>query len=327
MIGSRTMAMGSDPGSPHAESGRFAAIDVGSNTVKMIVVEIEEGRTRLVDERAATTRLGEGMEAHAHRLREIPIRRTIEALTEFTGVANAHGVTRIAAVGTAALREAENREDFLRRSRDICGLDVAVIPGEEEARLSYLAVRRDAHWSKREELVVIDIGGGSTEIVVGKAGEDKISARVSIKAGAVRLTETYLKSDPPTIAQLAAANHAMSEAFAEAHLDTRCVSTDIQVVGVGGTLTNLGSIDLGGRGDQTLHGHTLRADNLEMQMALFASRTVEERKQIPGLDPRRADIILGGAILLAQALAFLGSVTVDVSTRGLRWGLIYDRFL
>ena len=307
---------------------RFAAIDVGSNSVKMIVVEVANGQASLIAVRGAITRLGEGMEAQAHRLREIPMRRTIEALTEFIEVANEHGVEQVAAVGTAALREAENREEFLRRVREACTLDVAVIPGEEEARLSYLAVRRDLQWNGREKLIVIDIGGGSTEVIFGSAEDDAITARVSINLGAVRLTETLLKSDPPTIAQLAEANRVVAEAFATAQLPEWREASHTRVVGVGGTLTNLGSMYLQAHGGgMPLHGAALNADHLEMQMALLASRTVEERKQIPGLDPRRADIILGGAILLTQALAFLGSVTVDVSTRGLRWGLIYDRFL
>ena len=303
----------------------YASIDVGTNTVKMTIADLGNGGARCVYEESEGTRLGEGMQAQAMRLREIPMRRTVEAICRFVERAREREVLEIVAVGTAALRDAENREDFLKRVQEMGGIRVEVIPGEEEARLSYLAVRRDPQWRDSPRLIVIDIGGGSTEVIQGEANTDKIVARTSVNLGAVKLTETYLKSDPPTVAQLAAANHAANQGFVAF---TLAGTEDFQVVGVGGTMTNLGGIDLGGRVEpERLHGHLLTTDALESQISLLAARTVEERKAIPGLDSKRADIILGGAILLSQALAHIGSTSLAVSTRGLRWGVLYDRFM
>jgi exopolyphosphatase/guanosine-5'-triphosphate,3'-diphosphate pyrophosphatase len=303
----------------------YASIDVGTNSVKMVIADLSDGGARRLYDSSVTTRLGEGMQAQAGRLREVPMRRTLDALAGFVGIAREQGVRGIAAVGTAALREAANRDEFLRRAQERCGLAIDVISGEEEARLSYLAVRRDPHWRAFPRLLVIDIGGGSTEIIEGEPNGDAIAARRSVSLGAVKLTERYLKSDPPTVTQLAAAHQIAAEEFGSVTLSASNSGT--QVVGVGGTMTNLAAIALQGRTDpESLHGHTLRADALEDLIERFASRTVAERKQIPGLDPARADIILGGAILLSQALAHIGATALDVSTRGLRWGVLYDRF-
>jgi exopolyphosphatase / guanosine-5'-triphosphate,3'-diphosphate pyrophosphatase len=311
---------------PTPPPGRFASVDVGTNTVKMLVADLSADGATPVFEQGVTVRLGEGMQASGMRIREAAMRRALDALAEFTAQAQALGVQDTAAVGTAALRDAVNREEFLHRAEERCGLQIAVIPGEEEARLSYLAVRRDRRWRHSSHLLVIDIGGGSTEIIQGEPGTDRIAARTSVNLGAVKLTESLLRSDPPAITQLAAAQQQAAEQFAKVALTPS--EAKARIIGVGGTFTTLGAIDLGGKVDaETLHGHVLTLESVEEQIARFAARTIEERKMIPGLDPARADIILGGAILLSQALARLGSPAVEVSTRGLRWGVLYDRFL
>ncbi len=309
-----------------ADSGAlYASIDVGTNSVKLTVADLSGGGARRLVDRSASTRLGEGMQAQAWRLREVPMRRTLDVLADFVANARELRVRQIAAVGTAALREAENRAEFLQRVQERCGLTIEVISGEEEARLSYLAVRRDPHWRACGQLLVLDIGGGSTEIIQGDADSDRINSRWSANLGAVKLTERYLKSDPPTVLQLATANQIAAEEFAA--MDLRPLDSAARLVGVGGTLTNLAAMEQAGCSDpEALHGYALRADALETTIALLAARTVEERKQLPGLDPARADIILGGAILLSQAMARVGATSLDVSTRGLRWGVLYDRF-
>jgi exopolyphosphatase/guanosine-5'-triphosphate,3'-diphosphate pyrophosphatase len=322
----------------------YAGVDVGTNSVKMIIADLARGQANRIYEQSIITRIGEGMQALGNRLREDAMLRTLDALNQLAQAARAHKVRAVAAVGTAALRDAENRDDFLRRVRERCGFDIEIIPGEEEARLSYLAVRRDPQWRSVTHLRVIDIGGGSTEVIQGLPGTDQVASRISVNYGAVKLTETFLKSDPPTITQLEQANQAVQDAFERIPIhapapnaesvgspdDAQAKSNDTEVytlVGVGGTVTNLGAIDQGGRGGiAPLHGHVLSAERLGSHIDLLAASTVEQRKTLPGLDPRRADIILGGAILLAQALARLNEPSVAISTRGLRWGLLYDRF-
>jgi exopolyphosphatase/guanosine-5'-triphosphate,3'-diphosphate pyrophosphatase len=308
------------------EGPRVACIDCGTNSVKMIIAEWKGGQFQRVFENSATTRIGEGMQANGMQLGEEPMRRTLGALVEFASQAKEHKAGQIAMVGTAALRDAHNRQEFVQLVKEQCDLTLEIIPGEEEARLSFLAVRRDPHWINSPRLLVIDIGGGSTEVIQGQAHSDAVASRVSINLGAVKLTEGYLKSDPPDAEQLAKAHEAATDAFSRT-ASSHPGETPFHVVGVGGTFTNIGAMLIGEAAEpEQLHGLTLRINALEQLSARLAGLSVEQRRQIPGLDPRRADIILGGVILLTHALAHIGSDRIDVSTRGLRWGVLYDRF-
>lgn len=301
---------------------RFASIDVGSNTVKLTLVErdLDGAFTPLLD-MSHTTRLGEGI--HARRLREAAIRRTLDVLRDYVQICREYGAQAIAAVGTSALRDAVNREDFLIRAREV-GVEVEVISGEEEARLSYLAVRCDPRWRVAERLLVTDIGGGSTEIVMGNRLQASPTHRVSLALGGVRLTEAALHSDPPTVQQIAEAVRLAQAALQGINIP----SVKYTAVGVGGTFVNLAAVhlSLAEHDPQRLHGTVLTVADVEAQVALFAARTVEERKKIVGLDPARADIILGGAIILSQMLAWSELESIAVSCHGLRWGVLYDKF-
>jgi len=233
-----------------------AAIDVGTNSVKIIVVDASADCERLLYENTLITRLGEGMQAYGMRLKEAAIRRTLDALEELVQQARAYGAEQIAAVGTAALREAQNRTEFLQRAQERLGLTIEIISGQEEARLSYLAVRRDPVWRESPHLTVVDIGGGSTEVIVGASEGKNIAFRVSLDMGAVRLTERFLRSDPPTLAQLDGASRAIREALE--HLPVTVRHRPCTLVGVGGTIANLAAIDKGGvQSAQELHHHVI----------------------------------------------------------------------
>lgn len=301
---------------------RVAAIDIGSNTVKLIIADRgEDGGFTPVFETAETTRLGEGI--HARRLREAAIRRTLDALRGFAATCRGKGVERLAAVGTSALRDAVNQQEFVERARGV-GVEVEPISGEEEARLSFQAVRRDPRWATAPAVMVVDIGGGSTEIIWDGGGPSEPPRWMSLPLGGVRLTEAALRSDPPTIQQMAEAN-----AIAEQTLEVfRPDAPNLNAVGVGGTVVNLAAVRHGvvDRSPERLHGSMLTSDDIEAQIGLFGGMTVAERQTVPGLDPARADIILGGAIILSQTLAAAGLDAVHVSSRGLRWGVLYDRF-
>jgi exopolyphosphatase/guanosine-5'-triphosphate,3'-diphosphate pyrophosphatase len=301
---------------------RFASIDVGTNTVKLTIVERDAGGGfRRVLDTSRTTRLGERMVGG--RLQEVAIRRTLETLRDYAALCRKEEVQEIVAVGTAALRDAVNQEEFILRAREV-GVEVRPISGEEEARLSYLAVRRDPLWRDAEQLLVIDIGGGSTEFILAQTGSREMAGRISLPIGAVRLTEAALHSDPPSIRQINDANRLAAEVLKGLTLP----GENYQAVGVGGTFVNMAAVSLR-RADpdpETLHGCLLSLPEIEAQIETYAARTVEQRKQIIGLDPARADIILGGAILLAQALFHCRLNAVAVSCHGLRWGVLYDRF-
>ena len=308
---------------PAENAPRFACIDVGTNSTKMLVAELG-AKPAAVFQLSTVTRLGEGMRPGASFLREAPMRRTLAALAEMADAARQHNAVATVAVGTAALRDAENRDEFLRRAQAKTGVTVEIIPGAEEARLSYLAVRRDPIWYNETVLRVIDIGGGSTEIIQGEPGSENIKARISVNLGAVKLTESALRSDPVSVAQMAAANGDAQAQFAAVEVYPE---PGALLVGVGGTLTNLAAIRLGRIAlPDELNGYRLSSEAVAVLVSRLADATLEERKAIPGLDPRRADIILAGAILLSQALARLGANEIAVSTRGLRWGVLFDRF-
>jgi exopolyphosphatase/guanosine-5'-triphosphate,3'-diphosphate pyrophosphatase len=306
---------------------RYACIDCGTNSVKLVVADLALEHAQPIHQNSSITRIGEGMRANGMRMLEEPMRRTLEVIATFVEEARAHGAVETALIGTAALRDAVNRDDFVKRVRERCGLDLEVIAGEEEARLSFLAVRRDPHWRALPSLLVIDIGGGSTELIQGAEGTDAVKSRISVNLGAVKLTEACLHSDPPSTAETASANEAARAAFQAASL-VHAADGEYHVVGVGGTLTNLGGMKLHASVDpEQLHGMALTMSDLRAFCSQLGGLTVEERRALPGLDPGRADIILAGAILLTQALTHIGSEKIDVSTRGLRWGLLYDRFL
>lgn len=309
-----------------AKPGRYACIDCGSNTTKLIIADLTAGGVP-VYEGSETTRIGEGMQAHGMQLQSAPMRRTLDAIDRFVNSARESGAQDTVVIGTAALRDAQNRAEFVEQVKARTGLKLEVISGEEEARLSFLAVRRDPHWRAQPHLVVIDIGGGSTELIQGEEGADRVQSRISVNLGAVKLTESYLRSDPATADEVRAANDAAAAAFASVPLQDGVTRTHC-VVGVGGTLTNLGAMKLHSSADlERVHGMTLLQRDLDTLCSTLAERSVEERRKLGGLDPRRADIILAGVILLIQALAHIHSDRIDICTRGLRWGVLYDRFL
>lgn len=301
----------------------YAAIDVGTNSVKIIIVNLSSNSANLLYEQTIISRLGEGMTKSEPLLQETAMKRTLDSLRELVAAARSYGAVRIVSVGTAALREAQNRDQFLKMVNEILNVNIEVVSGDEEARLSYLAVRRDPLWRDAYPLLVVDIGGGSTEVIRGGIKADKPDSRISVPLGAVRLTEKYFTLDPTTSEQLEEAEHAIHSAFASLP-----AGGDGVLVGVGGTISNLAAMDSNGDYDpERLHGHILTRETIKHQIQILKNSTISERKKIAGLDPKRADIILGGALLLKHTLMHLGAASVASSMRGLRWGLLYDRFL
>ena len=304
--------------SPRAE--RYASVDIGSNTLKALIVRREsDGSLSVLEELGWATRLGEGI--HAGRLREAAIRRTLAGLQEVADLCAKHHVQVTACVGTSALRDASNQGEFIDRAAEL-GLTVEAITGEEEARLSFLAVRLDPLWRSAGPIAVMDIGGGSTELIVGTP-DGRINARQSLKLGAVRLTEACLRGDPPTASELHAATDGASTV-----LRGFPMPGGVRLIAVGGTITNMGAVHAMAAGGAlaSLHGLRLTGSDVESQIRLYAGRTLEQRRSIAGLDPARADVILGGAIIVSQVMALAGAECVEVSCRGLRWGLLYERF-
>ena len=302
---------------------RSAFIDVGTNTILCLIADIREtGRFRVLDDLAEIARLGENVD-QAGLIGAAGEARAIEILSRYRDRCCDLGVEEIIAVGTSALRDAKNSDDVRGRIRDATGIDIRVISGTEEARYSFLAVQRGLSLLG-QELLVIDIGGGSTEFILGD--ETGVSRAVSIDVGSVRSTERFLRSDPVRADEVAAMSAAV-----DAHLgriDNEFVTRagNPALVGIAGTFTTLAAIEkkLVRYSHGQVHGSGLSLAEVKRQIAMLQERSIAERKQIVGLEPKRADVIFAGAYLIEKIMELFGARQVIVSDQGVRYGLLHE---
>jgi exopolyphosphatase/guanosine-5'-triphosphate,3'-diphosphate pyrophosphatase len=298
----------------------FATIDVGTNTTLLLVVAAHgPGHLEVLDERAEITRLGRGIGAGG-ALGATGIARTLEALRGYAEIVRRHGA-RLAAIGTEGLRRAPNAADFLEPAAEILGAPIEVITGAREAALTYRAAAASFPEEARSaELVVVDIGGGSTEIIISSRGAVRFNT--SLPLGSVRLTERHFRHDPPTPDEVAALEREVDEALAAVPWP----AAPATLIGVAGTVTSLAAmaLRLDSYDPARVHGFRLARAALESEIARLGAATQAERERLVGLDPRRADVILAGALLLQRLARAAGVDAVCVSDRGIRWGLLYE---
>jgi exopolyphosphatase / guanosine-5'-triphosphate,3'-diphosphate pyrophosphatase len=303
------------------DSVRFAVIDVGTNSVKLHVGERHAGDAwRTVVDRAEVTRLGEGLR-ESGTIQPEPLRRTVEAIVGMVGEARRAGAAEIAAVATAGMRIATNREELVVAVRDRCGVGVEVISGEQEARLAYLAATSELDVGKGT-LAVFDTGGGSTEFTFGRAR--RVEERFSVDVGAAPLTERFGLAGPVSEEQLRAVFEVIGDELGR--LDGRRPPSTL--VGMGGAVTNLAAVShhLPRYDADVVHGTVLDRAEVERQIELYRRHTADQRRQVVGLQPKRAEVILAGACVVRTVLEKLGCDELTVSDRGLRHGLILERF-
>ena len=299
---------------------RYAVIDVGTNSVKFHIAErAGDGSWRTVVDRAEVTRLGEGLD-DSGRLEPEPIRRTADAIAGMVEEAQRSGIEGIAAVGTAGMRTASNSSELIDAVRDRTGVEIEVIPGEEEARLAFLAVKA-ALGQTTGSLVVFDTGGGSSQFTFGH--DDRIDERFSVNVGAARFTEQYGLDGAVSEDVLVQAQAGIA---ADLGLDGR-PSPD-QLVGMGGAVTNIAAVkhELAKYDPAVIQGTVLTAVEVDRQIELYRTRSAGERREIVGLQPNRAEVILAGACVVRTVMAKLGSDSMTVSDRGLRHGVLVERF-
>jgi exopolyphosphatase/guanosine-5'-triphosphate,3'-diphosphate pyrophosphatase len=296
----------------------LATIDIGTNTTLLLVAAVDGPTVEVLEERAEITRLGRGI-GKGGALDPDAIARTLTALRDYAAVARRHGA-RIAAVGTEGLRRAANAAAFLAPAAEILGTPVEVIDGEREAALTFRAVVASFPDLRGGELAVVDIGGGSTEIVLASAGE--VGFRTSLPLGSVRLTEALVHHDPPTGPEQAALAGAVDTAIRAVPF----LSRPATLVGVAGTVTSLAAmaLELATYDPARVHGYRLSRADLGRQIARLGAAPQAERERMVGLDPRRADVILAGAVILDRIAAAAGVGDVLVSDRGIRWGLLHE---
>ena len=288
---------------------RVAAVDLGTNSTRLLVTDVVDGRLDEVVRRLEITRLGEGVDERK-RLLPSPIARVRNVLTGFRREAEQLGIERTLAIATSAVRDAENGEAFLGEVEWSYGFQTRLLSGEEEAQLTFRGVSLGRELA--EETVVIDIGGGSTELVVG--GSDGVGFHESLDLGCVRLTERFLHSDPPTDEELAACAAAVRGLLAER------VASNVRprtAIGVAGTITSLAALDLGlaEYDPDQVHGHVLSSESVVTLLERLAALPVAERREIPALDPGRAPVIVAGAVILREALAHFGLDCLEASER------------
>jgi len=298
---------------------RLATIDVGTNTTLLLVAEARTSDIRVLAERAEITRLGRGIGADGG-LGPVGIERTLAVLTEYAAIAAKHGAT-LHAIGTEALRRAPNAAAFLAPAARILGTPVEVIDGEREATLTFLAAARSFPELSSRTLVVIDIGGGSTEIIVAQRGH--VEYRRSLALGSVRLTERHIRNDPAHPTEIEAITGEVASLLGPVPFP----APPLALVGVAGTVTTLAAMSLGlaSYDPDIVHGHRLTLSALDREITRLAVSTQSEREKMAGLDPKRADVILAGACILRQVAAAARATDILVSDRGIRWGLLFEK--
>lgn len=307
------------------ERACIAAIDVGTNSIHMIVARVVPGGFEVLAREKSVVRLGSGG-GEMTRLSADAMDRGVAALTRMRAVADAHGAT-VRAVATSAVREADNAEAFLDRCRVEAGVDVRVISGMEEARLIHLGVRQ-AVPAGDDTVLLVDVGGGSTEIVVSRAGH--VLFAQSLKIGAVRLTDRFFPTgDANPGAVAACTDHATSTVAAVAH-EVRRLSP-VRAVLSSGTAETIARLACHVRGEApplTLNMHAFRVDDVvAVREMLLECGSREERAGLPGIDERRADIIVAGTLLLETILVSLGITDLVMSDYALREGVLMDAAL
>jgi exopolyphosphatase / guanosine-5'-triphosphate,3'-diphosphate pyrophosphatase len=314
-----------------------AAIDIGTNSV---LLTIADSMGQPVEDRAQITRLGEGCDSSGVLL-DSAIERTLTCIKSYADVLEARGIKRLAIAATSATRDAANGAAFTKQVEAITGCAPEIVSGQREAELTFrgslagLTLRTNAKSAGDVEVCVFDIGGGSTELIRGrrKAGSGdsaessesgglEIEDSISLDIGSVRLTERFVSTDPPTDRERAAV---ADEVWGALSVVTP-PGEGATLVGVAGTVTTLCAIakHLEPYDGAAVHGETLGGDTVRGLIEALASVPLAARREIAGLEPKRADVIVAGAILTEQILSWAGSAGCTVSDRGVRWGLIAE---
>ena len=303
------------------EPERYAVIDIGTNSVKFAITEVDDaGASRRVVDRAEVTRLGQGRDADG-RIADEPLERTGAAIAEMVEEARRNGCRAVVAVATAAVRNAPNRDDVVAAIRSRAGVGVEVLSGEEESRLGFLAVTAGLGVTEGS-LVVFDTGGGSTEFTFGHDGQ--VDERFSLNVGAAAFTDRFGLDRGVEPDALREAKDAIAAGLAR--IDGR--TPPDALVGMGGAVTNMVAVQLALEtyDPDVVQGATLDRTEVDRQIELYRSRDEDERRTITGLQPNRAGVMLAGACIVGVVMEKLAKDSLTASDRGLRHGLLAERF-
>ncbi len=308
----------------------LAGIDIGTNSLRLLIAETSRGSFQEIHSDRRITRLGQNLD-HTGSLAEEARARTLEALLDFSRRIRQHGAQFISAIGTSALRKASNSRQFIEEVKKKTELDIRVITGAEEARLTLLGVAyslkgmRGKNSNPLAASLVIDIGGGSTEIIISRLGEHPAIA--SLPLGAVYLTERFITNDPPSRADVALLRSAVRKELDDRFPAMQPVPSSI-FVGTAGTITTLAAIDQGLAvyDPRKINRFILTRDVIDDIAEKLSRMTLSERRDIRGLELGREDIILAGAVVAQEIMVRFGYTSMLVSDWGLREGILLDLF-
>jgi exopolyphosphatase / guanosine-5'-triphosphate,3'-diphosphate pyrophosphatase len=301
---------------------RVAAVDLGTNSTRLLVADVDGGELEEVSRRLTITRLGEGVDSR-RRLLPVPIARVRNCLADYRRELESLGAERTLAIATSAVRDAENGEAFLGEIEWSYGFETRLLAGTDEAAMMIRGVM--AGRAAVDDALVVDIGGGSTELVLAEAGE--VSFSESLDVGCVRITERFLRSDPPSRPELAGAG-----AYVRSLLPPLEAKS---AIGVAGTITTLATLDLCARTDSasgdsdratvktlpaTVHGHRVARSSVDGQLKRLAAMTTEERLAVAGIEPGRAPVIVAGIVVLRQVMHAYELDEIEASERDILHG-------
>lgn len=313
-----------------SEDLRLAAVDIGTNSVRLLIIQFEQGNLKTISRRVKITRLGEKVNQNK-TLADGAISRTITVLREYQREIEAKKVQGVRVATTSAAREAKNVGRFLARLRRETGFEVDILSGKEEAQLAFLGVTSDHELRTTNGLLlVIDIGGGSTELILGRGRS--LEKLYSLDIGCVRLTEMFLKTDPPTAEEIKQAKDYIRRIIKNVILEIKHLrimnhESRIMIIGVAGTITTLVAVKKKMKvyDSSKIHGSKLTKSDITKILELFLSKPLGERKKIVGLEPARADIIIAGVLILQEILSCLGVKEIVISEHDILDGLILSQ--
>lgn len=296
---------------------RVAVIDVGSNSTRLLVADVDGG-VAVLERQSRVTRLGRGVDLSG-QLSDEAIEAACGAIGDYVTICRDLGAEEVAAIATSAVRDASNGDAFVAELRERFALTARVLDGEEEARLTYRGAT--AEDPPTAPTLVIDIGGGSTEMVVGSGAEAGFHA--SLQAGVVRHTERHVSGDPPTVAELEALAKDVRGLIAAARAGHEDEARADAGIAVAGTPTSLAAVELGLEpyDPARVHGHVLSLETIQRELSRFASAPLSKRAQIPGLHPDRAPTIIAGCVILIEAMRAFGLDRIEASEHDILYGM------
>lgn len=292
---------------------KVAALDLGSNTSLLLIADVEGGQIkRVIHDETRVTKLGQGVHTQ-RKFHPEALERMRACLTEYSAVIKVMGCENVVAVATSAARDVSNGHELIEMGQRLA-IPIHIISGEREAQLTFRGALCDR--STTERIAVIDVGGGSTEIISESEG---VARGTSVDVGSVRLTELFVKNHPVPADQRARVRDYVQNAFKKAPLPQGPFN---EVVAVAGTPTTLAAVEQAIEFDERrVHGYKLSLPIIESWIERLSQMTIEQREALPGMQPKRADVIVTGAEILAEAIRTLGRLEVTVSTRGVRYGV------